>query len=308
MTLGVELPLDNDFARADPRAPFGIPDLSAHRERAQLVDRLGFHAMWMRDVPLWLPRTFGDAGQVFDPIAYLGYLAASTEHVLLGTAAVVLPLRHPLLLAKQAATVDVLSGGRLILGVATGDRPEEYPAFGASFDERGDTYRESVATMRSVWARSATAAATEGGVLPAPVDGSIPMVAVGRGQQTTEWAAENMDGYMTYHRDGAAMAGVVAKWNSSTPAGQHKPVITTMLVDLEEDPDVPATPLRFGARLGAAALVEYLQRLESAGIAHVALNFRPSRRPVEDVLAEIAETVLPSFGERGDTEALHPPH
>jgi luciferase-type oxidoreductase len=165
MTLGVELPLDNDFARAD--GTFGIPDLNHHRARVELADRLGFHAIWMRDVPLWLPRTFGDAGQVFDPIAYLGYLAAATTNALLATAAVVLPLRHPLMLAKQAASIDVLSGGRLILGVATGDRPEEYPAFGADFDARGRTYRDTVTRMRALW----TGADESARVLPPPLPG-----------------------------------------------------------------------------------------------------------------------------------------
>jgi hypothetical protein len=104
-----------------------------------------------------------------------------------------------------------------------------------------------------------------------------------------------MDGYMTYHRPGPAMAGVVAKWNSSTPPGQYKPVSTTMLVDLQEDPHAPLEPTRFGARAGRHALVQYLRELEDAGIAHVALNFRPSRRPVEDALTEIADEVLPVF-------------
>lgn len=307
MTLGIELPLDNDFSAErqlerrqslDPGDVYGIPDLERHRERAELVDRLGFRAVWMRDVPLWFPRTFGDAGQVFDPVPYLGYLAAATKNVLLGTAAMVLPLRDPLMLAKQAATIDVLSGGRLILGVASGDRPDEYPAFGVDFENRGRIYRAGISTLRSVWAQSAKLPGSANKVLPAPVNGSIPLVAVGRGQQSTEWAAENMDAYMTYHRSGPMMGPVVAKWNSSTPAGGYKPAITTMLVDLDENPDAPAEPIRFGARLGRNALNEYLQGLEAAGIAHVALNFRPSRRPVEEAIEEVAGHVLPEFGGR----------
>ncbi|MEV8370431.1 LLM class flavin-dependent oxidoreductase [Microbacterium sp. NPDC064584] len=205
-------------------------------------------------------------------------------------------MRHPLMLAKQAASIDVLSGGRLILGVATGDRPEEYPAFDADFEERGRTYRESVARMRAAWVGGSSG----GRILPELTHGSVPLVAVGRGQQTTEWAAQNMDGYVTYHRPGPAMAGVVSKWNASTPPGERKPVITTMLVDLEEDPHTPLEPIRFGARSGRHALREYLLELQKAGVAHVALNFRPSRRPVEDVLVEIAESLLPAFDHSAD--------
>lgn len=96
----------------------------------------------MRDVPLRVP-AFGDAGEVFDPFPYLGYLAGVTDSILMGTAAVILPQRNPLHVAKMAASIDQLSGGRLILRVASGDRPNEYPAFDADFGSRGsDSVRQ----------------------------------------------------------------------------------------------------------------------------------------------------------------------
>ncbi|MET8014265.1 LLM class flavin-dependent oxidoreductase [Streptomyces sp. NPDC005271] len=84
------------------------------------------------------------------PFTHLGHLAAITEHAVLGTAAVVLPLRQPLLAAK-AATVDVLSGGRFILGLAGGDRPVECPLFGLEFADRGERFRHGVETLRAAW-------------------------------------------------------------------------------------------------------------------------------------------------------------
>ncbi|WP_082221246.1 LLM class flavin-dependent oxidoreductase [Luteipulveratus halotolerans] len=103
LSLGIELPMDNDLARRDVSGQGLLPDLTRHQERAQLADRLGFRALWLRDVPMRRPRDFGDAGQIFDPVPYLGYLAASTQQILLGTAGIVLPLRHPVTLAKEAA-------------------------------------------------------------------------------------------------------------------------------------------------------------------------------------------------------------
>lgn len=264
---------------------------------------LGFRAIWMRDVPLWLPTAFGDAGQVFDPIAYLGYLAAATKNALLGTAAIVLPLRNPILLAKEAATIDVLSGGRLIVGVASGDRPAEYPALGIDFETRAETYRNSIKTMRDLWSHAASASDTADKVLPAPVAGTIPLVAVGRGGQTAAWAAENMDAFMTYPRPGGTMGAVVSEWNSAVQEAPAKPVITTTLVDLASDPHAAVEPIRFGARLGRQTLIDYLRQMEDTGVAHVALNFRPSRRPVEEVLHEIAEHVLPAF-DKGPSQGL----
>src|SRR5689334_5252630 len=108
-SIGVELPLDNDWVAASrPTHRAGIPDMSHHAELAQLVDRLGFRAMWIRDVPLFDP-SFGDAGQIYEAFTYIGYLAAITRRILLGTAAIVLPLREPLLTLKSAATIQSLS-------------------------------------------------------------------------------------------------------------------------------------------------------------------------------------------------------
>lgn len=87
--------------------------------------------------------SFGDAGQVFDPWAYLGYLAAATEQIALGTTSTVLPLRHPLHTAKAATSTDHLSGGRLFLGVATGDRTVKYPAFGEDHEDRATTFQSA---------------------------------------------------------------------------------------------------------------------------------------------------------------------
>ncbi|SOE06882.1 Luciferase-like monooxygenase [Streptomyces sp. Ag109_G2-15] len=75
-----------------------------------------------------------------------------TRRIVLGTAAVVLPLRKPLLVAKAAATVDHLSGSRFVLGLAGGDRPIEYPLFGEDFGKRAATFRDDLAILRQAWA------------------------------------------------------------------------------------------------------------------------------------------------------------
>lgn len=183
----------------------------------------------------------------------------------------------------------------MILGVASGDRPTEYPVLGIDFGSRAETYRSSIKTMRDLWSHAAHASDAEDKVLPVPVAGTIPLVAVGRGGQTTAWAAENMDAFMTYPRPGGAMGTVVSEWNTAVQEAPAKPVITTTLVDLASDPHAPAEPIRFGARLGRQTLIDYLRRMEDTGVAHVALNFRPSQRPVEEVLREVAEHVLPAF-------------
>ncbi len=97
--------------------------------------RLGFDALWVRDVPLnsdSYPDPVGHA----DPWVFLGALAAVTSGIALATGAIVLPLRHPLHIAKAALSITSLSKGRFVLGLGSGDRPTEYAMFGEDVENR----------------------------------------------------------------------------------------------------------------------------------------------------------------------------
>ncbi|GLW67657.1 monooxygenase [Actinomadura rubrobrunea] len=314
VTLGLELPLDNDWGatrlRADRQAgrPFGVPRLTEHARLARLADELGFAALWVRDVPLYDPQAFGDAGSVFETFTHLGHLAAVTQRAVLGTAAVVLPLRRPLLVAKAAATVDVLSGGRFVLGLASGDRPVEYPLFGEDFHARGRTFRDYVEILRAAWA---TPGPDQGvsvpqlgldadrrlDVLPKPTGSTIPLAVAGRAQQSAEWIAEHADASLNYPRPLGALRLKTREWQELT-AGTGKPYLTPMQLDLVGDPSTPATPIRLGLRTGRHALLDHLHAMSELGVAHVSFNLRPGDRPVDEVLHELAEEILPHFPSR----------
>ena len=135
LSIGIVVPIENY-----DQSP--VPTMQFHLKRIQLAEKLGFKALWIRDVPLNVP-SFGDAGQTFDPFTYLGFLAGQTTTIALGVASIALPLHHPLLVAKSAATIDQLSEGRLILGIASGDRPREYPAMGIDAETRSERFRAS---------------------------------------------------------------------------------------------------------------------------------------------------------------------
>jgi alkanesulfonate monooxygenase SsuD/methylene tetrahydromethanopterin reductase-like flavin-dependent oxidoreductase (luciferase family) len=81
-----------------PNSPF--PTLDKHVELAVKADETGFSTLWMRDVPFCDPK-FGDTGQMLDPMVYLGFLAAHTRRIALGTTGIVLPLRDPLMLRNK---------------------------------------------------------------------------------------------------------------------------------------------------------------------------------------------------------------
>jgi luciferase-type oxidoreductase len=106
-----------------------------------------------RDVPLRDP-SFGDIGQVYDPWVYLGWIAAQTRTIALATGSIILPLRHPLYTAKASASIDQLSGGRFVLGVASGDRPVEFPAFGVDIDKRAALFAKTLGSSARCSPRS----------------------------------------------------------------------------------------------------------------------------------------------------------
>lgn len=308
MTLGLAEPLTGG------RGP--VPDLQVLlRDTAAVAkhaEDAGATALWFRDVPL-LVDEFRDAGQILDPFTHMAYLAAQTSSIGLATASTVLTLRHPIHVAKQAASVDQLSGGRVALGVATGDRPEEFPAFKRRRADRADDFRHAVDYVRALWRPGTprTTANRWGGVdmgiemLPKPVGGSpIPLYVTGHCGQTPEWIAEHGDGWIYYGQDLDTTAKLVRGWrdNVARACGTDdggvdvvKPYITTLTLDLLPDPDADPKPLRYGFRAGRTFLLRYLERLAGLGVDHVILGLRASRRPVPDVLDELGEHVFPVY-------------
>jgi probable F420-dependent oxidoreductase len=155
MEFGVVLPSFGASARGD-----GLPDRL--RTLAQAADRLGYHVVWTAEHLIFpptitTPYPYGGSFpyDVRDPIldvaSTLAWVAAATTHVRLGSAVIVLPYHQPIPLAKALATVDVLSGGRLVVGVASGWLAEEFALLGVPFGERGARCEEYLTVLRALW-------------------------------------------------------------------------------------------------------------------------------------------------------------
>lgn len=274
-----------------------MPDLRAQSDLIRRVDDLGFTAIWARDVPVFDSVNMGDAGSVHDVFALLGFMAGITRNVALGTAAVVLPIRHPMMTAKAAASVDALSGGRLILGVASGDRPVEYPLLGLDFDARAERFREAVSYLRQAWQPGGLPfegrRIPEYDLLPRPAQGTIPMVVAGQARQTDEWLGSNMDGRFSYPGGVGRMMKQTEAWSDATQG--RGAFISAFHLDLLGDPDAPNQPIRFGGRMGRKALIDMFQRYAAVGVDHIAVNLRQSARPLPEVLDELASEVIPAL-------------
>lgn len=295
LSIGLVVPLER-------YATLVAPMMAKHIERAKRAEELGFSALWLRDVPFNVP-TFGDVGQMFDPFTYLGFLAAQTDRIALGVASVILPLRHPAHVAKAAASADVLSNGRLLLGVASGDRPEEYPALDMSYHDRGARFRASFDYIRQVAGDFPEFENDHGklegriDMLPKPTAANVPLLVTGGSQQDPHWIATHGDGWMTYPRDAAAQEREIKAYRQrSLDAGARvKPVMQSLYVDLSEDPDAPPRSIHLGFSSGAKFLRSYLSSVEDAGVNHVALNLRFNRTATDTTLERLSQDILPHF-------------
>ncbi|GAA2364237.1 TIGR03619 family F420-dependent LLM class oxidoreductase [Streptomyces sp. XM4011] len=135
----LEAVLPSERADADPRALAAL---------ARQAEDLGYAAVWLPD-HLLPPGPYGPVyGGVHEPLVTLGYLAAVTHRIRLGTSVLVLPMRSPFVVAKQAATLQQLSAGRLVLGVGIGWDRAEFAAVGADFERRAARTDEALRLLR----------------------------------------------------------------------------------------------------------------------------------------------------------------
>src|SRR5918911_5658960 len=123
---------------------------------AQAAEVAGFDSLWAGEhVVLPSPRTpaspMNPEDRILDPVVTLTFLAAQTRHILLGTGIIILPQRNPLVLAKELASLDVLSGGRLIFGIGVGYLEPEFRALGIPLEDRGERADEYLAAMQAIW-------------------------------------------------------------------------------------------------------------------------------------------------------------
>jgi probable F420-dependent oxidoreductase len=164
-----------------------------------------------------------------EPFVLFGFLAAATRRVELVTGIIILPQRQTVLVAKQAAAVDVLSGGRLRLGVAVGWNPVEFEALGEDFKTRGRRIEEQIAVMRTLWTRELVTVSGQGhrisdaGINPLPVQRPIPVWMGGESEIVKKRMARIADGWMPHFRPGPQTQAVVDRLHEVIRAAGRDP-------------------------------------------------------------------------------------
>jgi probable F420-dependent oxidoreductase len=247
----------------------------AIRRAAVQAEELGFADVWTSEhiiVPRGAP--YPPSPVFWDPVLCLTWAAAFTKTIGLGTSVLVLPMRHPLPLAKELATLQNLSGGRFILGAGVGWMAAEFAALGVPFAERGRRMDEGIALMRAVWqddpvsfpTRHIPAAVDDMRMLPKP-EKPIP-IWIGGSSRAAIARALRQDG-----------------WHGSRLAADAAAAIVRRLRATRPEPEF-AISLRVGWDGGdQGALAAILAQYAEAGVGHVLVE--PAERTLEAWLAAV---------------------
>ena len=303
MKLGICLP---HYGR--PIEPSRLAQLATRAEE------VGLDSVWVTDhvvVPSDVSLIYRD--DMLDPLAVLPWLAGVTERIALGTSVIVLPYRSPLPVAKLLASVDVLSAGRLIVGVAVGWLEGEFAALGVPFRERGRRTDEAIEILRAAWTEEFPELETGQHrlagvkVSPMPLQKPRPPILVGGASDAAlRRVARLGDGW---HASGMApsafRAGALAVGNHWKDAGRDGAPELTLRVPLLLDgihrPAVDPALLgtRHVVRGSIAAVAKELRQYQTAGCSHVALEVSYSTYPaILDTIDILAEEIRPLLDQR----------
>jgi probable F420-dependent oxidoreductase len=212
-------------------------DPAAIRDYAQAVEALGYTHILAFDHVLganperpggWKgPYTFKHT--FHEPFVLFGFLAAATRRVELVTGILILPQRQTALVAKQAASVDILSGGRLRLGVGVGWNAVEFEALGENFKNRGKRVEEQIDVMRALWTRELLTfegqwhRIPDAGINPLPNRRPIPIWMGGESDVVVRRAARMADGWMPHFRPGPEAQAIVDRLHGSIKEAGRDP-------------------------------------------------------------------------------------
>jgi probable F420-dependent oxidoreductase len=205
-----------------------------------LAERLGYDSLWMGEHvvaprPRVRPSPMEPDYPILDPIVTLALMAAETERVRLATGIVILPQRNPVVLAKQVASLDVLSGGRLVLGIGVGYLEPEMRAVGVPMEGRGSRADEYLQAMRCLWddeppAFRGSEVALEGvDAYPRPIQRPLPVVVAGHSRAAHRRAARFADGWYGFRLDRASTAEQLESLRrEEEPAGRERRLEVTV--------------------------------------------------------------------------------
>jgi probable F420-dependent oxidoreductase len=279
---------------------------SSVRDVCHAAERLGYSSVWTTDHLVTPAGASSPYGNILESVSVLAYAAAVTRRVSIGTSIIVLPLREPVLLAKQLATVDQLSGGRLIAGLAVGWWEEEFKALGSGFHDRGARADEEIDLLRALWTQPVVdyvgrhyklrdvtfePKPEQGGALPIWIGGNSPSAVKRAATYGNAWHATSIpfDEFQARVKELRKLAG------------RREVLATTrMAIDLHaKEPKLSTNPTGERRVLwggGKEKVKESLREYQSAGLEYLVAYF--GDKDGDDYLAdmeEFASAAIPAF-------------
>lgn len=258
-----------------------LPNLGRHQSAAAMLtlartaEEFGFGSVWTSEHIIVPPEMFDPYGDILDSLTTLGYVAAATERVRLGTSVLILPLHEPILLAKQAATLHALSGGRLQLGVGVGWIAEEFGLMGVDFEHRAEVMDRYLAVLRYLLSDipagvEVAPPGLEGVVLGPPVQSTLPILAGGHAPAALRRAARMGDGWHGVWLEPEEVPHYVAatRDQSGRPGFRISLRIDFWMTEAGEAEG--GRPGLFGS---AGAIAAKMARYEAAGVDELVIDF-----------------------------------
>jgi probable F420-dependent oxidoreductase len=262
------------------------------RRVALAAEELGYDSVWTTD-HIIVPRlTVEPYGHILECLVTLAMVSSITRRVQLGTSVVVLPMRHPVLFAKQVATIDAATGGRMIVGLGVGRHEGEFRNLGANFKNRGKRLDEDITLLRTLWSREQVQfdgkfTKIEDAVFaPTPARKQIPIWIGGNTEYALRRAALLGDGW---HPNGVPLDQFVEGADFIRERIGGRPFTFAPRFSIDMNPNIPSTIELHGSlrrRLSGTdedirtALRDYVR----AGAEHIALFF-----PMNDVSTALTQ-------------------
>jgi len=274
-------------------------------DSALLAENLGFHSIWTTD-HLLVPKKHSEPyGNILDSLTTLAYVGAITHRIQLGTSVLVLPLRNPIVVAKQIATIDYLTNGRLILGTAVGWNEEEFQNLSVPFRNRGRRFEEAIKLLRTLYQSESPQFQgqfhkfTDATFKPKPRKNGPTIWFGGNSDVAIQRASKLADGWQPVGLAIDAYRASVEKIKANLPTGKTFTFSLRIHVDLDGKTEAyaassgePRSVISGNKKQAVEAITQY----QTVGLQHMVCYFGDiGLAKLKKQMTQFAKAIIPAF-------------